>query len=491
VVFRDSKEPILVHFSKANLLELHGNILKTSPYAVQIELKFIGFKIMALEIPHKFTPRPHQLALLKKLEETGSKYAILLWHRRAGKDVVSWVHLIRKAAMRPGLYFYIFPTAELGRKVLWQGMDNEGRELKDLIPKEFVEKTNDQRMEMRLKNGSLISIVGALEPDRLRGPNPLGVVMSEYAWHSATIWPNIIQPMLKANGGWAIINSTPDGPNHFYDMIGRVMGNPDWVVDKITVDDTGIVSKEEVDKLVDSGETTRDKADQEYYCKFTVKASGSYFGDVIQKARNERRIGHYDHDDSQPVDTYWDLGIGDDTTVWFVQRDGSRYNVIDYYEDAGKTLRGYYDMLVSKGYRYRYHFLPHDGNKRNYGIDKVLTTQQMFDILLSEDKLKRMGSSVLCNKPSRKIHAINGLRSMFNAFHFNETTTKTGLRRLELYKRKFNAKQNTFSIDPTHDENSHAADAFLNIYLGKDCNQLTSGDWAKMPKPIVRSYKLI
>jgi len=446
---------------------------------------------MNLEIPYKFVPRDHQLAVLKRLESSGAKYAILLWHRRAGKDVVSWVHLIRQAAMKPGMYFYIFPTAELGRKVLWQGMDNTGREIRDLIPKEFVEKTNDQRMEIRLKNGSLISVVGALDPDRLRGPNPLGVVMSEYAWHSATIWPNIIQPMLKANGGWAIINSTPDGPNHFYDMIGRVQNNPEWFVDRVTVEDTGIISKEDVDKLVDSGETTRDRADQEYYCKFTVKASGSYFGDLIQKARNEGRVGHFDYDDNRITDTYWDLGVEDDTVAWFVQRDGSRYYVVDYYEDSSKALRKYYDMLVDKGYRYRYHYFPHDGNQRRPGIEAVLTTKEMFDILLSEDKRKRMGSSVLCGKPSRKIHAINGLRNMFNSFYFNEPVVKVGLRKLELYRRKFDPKKSTFSSEPSKDGNDHAADAFMNIFLGKDAFSLDGSDWARPPRKILRDTKLI
>lgn len=419
-----------------------------------------------IQIPYKFEPRVHQLELLKKLETTSARHYILVWHRRAGKDVVSWVTTIVRASQKVGLYLYIMPEYVQARKVIWNGIDNDGRRLLDLIPKELIARISNQEMSIKLINGSIIQLAGAdKNPDALRGTNPAGCVMSEYAQFDATFWPMIMAPIFRANNGWAIFNSTPDGPNHYYDLVKRVGNNPEWLIDIKNIRDTGVMSEQDVQNEIDSGLLTKEQADQEYYCKFNTQASGSVLGDLILKAKDTGRVGNYDYDPSRYVDTYWDLGINDDTAAWFVQRDGARYNVVDYYEGQGQAIRAYVDMLQEKGYRFRYHFLPHDGNQRHHGIDQVLTTAEMFDILLQESKL---GKTIICPKPSRKVHAINGLRSMFNAFHFHEPTVRVGLRKLEMYRRKFDAKRNVFSTEPVHDGSSHAADAFLNIYLAKD-----------------------
>ena len=137
----------------------------------------------------------------------------------------------------------------------------------------------------------------------------------------------------------------------------------------------------------------------------------------------------------------------------------------------------YYDVLLDKGYTYRYHFLPHDGTRRNIGIDSLLTTQQMFEELIAEDPTKRLGKTLICAKPHRKIHAINGTRGMFHSFYFNEATVAKGLKRLSLYRRKYLPQQKSFAAEPSHDENSHAADAFMNLFLGRDEIDL---EWSNM-----------
>ena len=54
-------------------------------------------KPLTIQVPSNFSPRPHQLKFLQDAESSASKRIILLWHRRAGKDLISWVYLMRKA----------------------------------------------------------------------------------------------------------------------------------------------------------------------------------------------------------------------------------------------------------------------------------------------------------------------------------------------------------------------------------------------------------
>lgn len=418
--------------------------------------------INSIKVPQNFTPREHQLGLLRSLSAEGAPTrSILLWHRRAGKDIVSWVHLITQAAQKPGLYFYAFPTFTLAKKVIWNGIDENGLKVIDMIPKELISKVNSQDMSIHLKNGAIIQVVGGKDIDALRGTNPVGVVLSEYAWHRPDIWSMIILPILKFNKGWLIINSTPDGPNHYYDLVKRATGNPDWFLDKKTIDDTGLLTWADIQKDIDSGEITLEKAMQEYYVKFSVQASGSFYGDLITQARDNKRFGEYGPVDYRVTDTYWDLGVKDDTICWFVQRDGTRLNIIDYYESSkGLPISEYVKMLISKGYKYGTHYLPHDGRQRKQGINTIQTTQEMFDILLKNEGL---GKTFVCKKPMRKIHGINATREMFKSFYFNEDLVKDGVRHLELYRRAFNASNNCYSEDPIHNGDSHASEAFALI----------------------------
>ena len=62
-----------------------------------------------LTLPHNFTPRPYQYALLKHLDN-GYKRAVAVWHRRAGKDLVMLNYIARCMYERVGAYYYFFPT---------------------------------------------------------------------------------------------------------------------------------------------------------------------------------------------------------------------------------------------------------------------------------------------------------------------------------------------------------------------------------------------
>jgi len=134
---------------------------------------------MQITLPHNFTARPYQKEALKGLDEY--KRAILIWHRRAGKDKTAFQALLRKALERKGVFYYIFPEYEQGRKAFWDNIDNDGRTMLDHIPKALIAKKNDQSMQLTLINGSLIQVIGTdRKIDNIVGTNPVGCLFSEY-----------------------------------------------------------------------------------------------------------------------------------------------------------------------------------------------------------------------------------------------------------------------------------------------------------------------
>jgi hypothetical protein len=74
---------------------------------------------------------------------------------------------------------------------------------------------------------------------------------------------------------------------------------------------------------------------QEFYCSFEGIQTGAVFGRQMQEAESEGRICGVPWQPEFPVDTWWDIGTGDPTAIWFTQDIGREIHVIDYYENSG------------------------------------------------------------------------------------------------------------------------------------------------------------
>ena len=209
-------------------------------------------------------------------------------HRRAGKDR-NWLNVtLQQMLKRTGVYFHIFPSLNQGRRDIWdniiQERDEDGFEhsikMIDMFPPEFVAAKNETEMQIRLINGSVWQIMGADSQeavDRLRGPNPIGVVFSEYSHMLPQAW-DTLSPVLAENMGWASFIYTPNGENHGFDRYKHARNDPKWFCQLLTVDDTRrdsvgesgerVISQEEIDALRREGQR-EEFIQQEYYCSFT------------------------------------------------------------------------------------------------------------------------------------------------------------------------------------------------------------------------------
>lgn len=233
---------------------------------------------MEIQIPYKFEPKLYQLPLLRALDN-GYNRAIIVWHRRCGKDKTCFNYMVRKAFEKVGTYFYFLPTYSQAKKVVWDNIDNDGFKMLDHIPKELIKSTNGTELKIELINGSIIQLIAADEfKNSGVGTNPIGVVFSEYSITSPEAW-KFVTPILAANGGWAIFNFTPRGMNHAYNLLHQYKDNERWYTQVLTVDDTKVFN---IDALNEEKQNNpQDFFEQEYYCKF-IEGASQFFKRIDQ-----------------------------------------------------------------------------------------------------------------------------------------------------------------------------------------------------------------
>ena len=427
---------------------------------------------MTISIPHNFSPRDYQLKVFQALDgvqgnpNSKIKRVLLRWHRRAGKDKVCWNYLIKAAVEKPGNYFYVWPTAAEGRKALWENIDHEGFRALDHIPKELVVALNNQEMLVRLKSGpdlkseSTIRLIGSdINPEAIRGVSVMGMVSSEFDYQEPGTF-KVLMPALRQTKGWWIVNSTPQGRGQQYQLEERVKDSSNWYISVLQTlwpdrpHYSGLLTPEDLAEVkVEEGLTDEDM-EREYGVSYTTGMQGAFYADHINKAQAEGRIGNFLYDDHRYVDTFWDIGMSDDTAIWFRQIDGNRVVWIDYYQNSGKDYAHYVRVLKEKGYNFRTHYFPWDGAKTSQqtgltAIEKV--TDLLFQARLSDD---------VVSVPRLPVQdGINAVRSRFSRYCFDITNCEEGLKLLEMYHRKFDKRKNAFIKTPVHDHTSHCADA--------------------------------
>lgn len=408
-------------------------------------------------------PRHYQMPLWSYLEG-GGKRAVGVWHRRAGKDDV-FLHWSAIAAhKRIGTYWHMLPVYKQARKAIWDAVNPHTgkRRIDEAFPVSLRETTRNDEMFIRFKNGSTWQLVGSDTYNSVVGSPPCGVVFSEYALAKPAAW-DYIRPILAENGGWAAFIYTARGENHGFELYEMARNNPSWFCERLTVDDTRAIGPEIIAEERASG-MAEEMIQQEYYCSFTASLVGSYYGKLIEESQD--RITSVPYEPSLPVLTFWDLGIGDSTAIWFCQLVSGEIRVIDFYENHGYPLSHYHEVLQKKGYRYEYDGVPHDAKVRELGSGRT-----RVETLVDLGRNPRL-------VPSHKVEdGINAVRQVLPRCWFDAAKCAKGLKALKHYQKEWDEDKRCFKDAPLHDWTSHAADAFR--YLAMDVHEKTK----PAPKP--------
>lgn len=245
---------------------------------------------MKLTIPNDWRPRPHQLNLYNnfghgKLYQRGS----VVWHRRAGKDSAALNLTARDMFKRVGTYWHLFPEQTQARRAIWNGIDRDGRRIIDQVfPKGARKRTSSQEMLIEVANGSVWQMAGSDNYDSLVGSNPVGVVFSEWALAHPEAW-EYIRPILVENDGWALFITTPRGRNHAYATHQVALRSENWLAERLSIEDTGLMTPEQVQAEIDQG-MSEAKARQEFYCSFEASSDDQLIGTQRVDAAREREV---------------------------------------------------------------------------------------------------------------------------------------------------------------------------------------------------------
>lgn len=196
----------------------------------------------------------------------------------------------------------------------------------------------------------------------------------------------------------------------------------------------------------------------EGFCKQAV--DGAIFADELAKAALENRITRVTVTGGVPVLTFWDLGQSDNTAIWFCQLVGLEYRLIDYYQNNGKKMPFYFDVLAQRGYNYGDHYLPHDADHEQLAAQA--TIKEQFNQAIKDNPLLGKKVYIVPRIPA-KVQSINAARSIFDSCIFDKDKTADGLSCLRHSRYERDEETGKVGRNPVHDIYSHGTDAFMTL----------------------------
>jgi len=411
------------------------------------------------EVDLGYVPREFQTVLHSSLK----RFNVLVCHRRFGKTVFCIMELTDRGLIcdhRNPQVAYIAPTYSQAKRVAWQYILDFTRHYPGVV-------VNKADLSVKLPRPDrddhvTIWLLGADNPDSLRGIYLDWAVLDEYAQCHPMVWGEIIRPALSDRKGGAIFIGTPKGQNHFHkiyrDAIQLQSDGKNWLAKMYRASETNVVDKEELDDA--RATMTEEEYAQEYECSFTAALLGSYYGKYLVELEKKGSILDFHYDTSSPVLTYWDLGISDSTSIWFVQYVGREIRVIDYLENSGVGLEWYVKAVRDKPYIYDHvgHGIPHDGAARELGTGKS-----------RQETLRELGLLSHIVRRQTIADGIHAVRMLLQKnIYIHKTNCAQGIEALRNYQRKWDGKNSIFVDKPLHNWASNAADAFRYLALDLD-----------------------
>lgn len=196
---------------------------------------------------------------------------------------------------------------------------------------------------------------------------------------------------------------------------------------------------------------------------FETSLEGAYYKSEMTKARADKRIGELvPYDPSRRVNTFWDLGMDDYTSIIFHQTDGVRHRLIDYYENSGEGLPHYAKILRHKqdelGYIYGTHYGPHDMAVKDWSGDAKQRKEIAEDLGIKP--------WIIADKPDDKADAIEAVRQFLAMVWFDSVRCSRLVDCLDNFSKKWNDVLGVWRAEPLHNWASHAADALQTGVLG-------------------------
>ena len=412
---------------------------------------------MAMNVEIPYAPR----ALQRELHRAWSahRYSVAITHRRFGKSVCAINHLLRDAltSKKPNPRFHLLcPTYRQAKSTLWDYL----KQFSSSIP---GTRFNESELRADFGNGARISLLsGEKGGQNLRGIFSDGFIIDEAGLMDNTIFPEIVRPALADRNGlegeqtYCIFVGTPMGHNTLYDYYSHAKEDPDWHCAVYKASETGILPAEELQ----AAKSTMPEGiyEAEFECSFESNVPGAVYSKELQGMEEHNQIGRIPHDPAFKVQTFWDLGINDSTSIiWAQIAHGNRsISIIDHVNMTGEGIPYYSKLLDQKaqqhGYVYEAHYAPHDITQREFGTGK---TRQEWALIHGINFRKT---------PKLPLEeGINAVKMTLPKCFIDRDKCKRLLESLRYYHRVYDPKNLIFRSRPAHDWSSHDADCMRTL----------------------------
>jgi phage terminase large subunit len=432
--------------------------------------------------------RSYQRPLHQYLVNSPAPRAIEIAHRRWGKDEVVLAAECELAHKRIGTYWHCLPEYAQARKALWTAVNAHTgkRRIDEAFPPALRASTNEQEMFIRLQCGSTWQLIGSDRYDSTVGSGPVFIGYSEWALANPSAWA-YHRPMLEENGGGAAFITTPRGRNHAHAMYQMAKANMEsggrWFAEVSTVHQTGALSPEQLDEALTEyvaiyGEDLgRAQFQQEYECSFNAAILGAFYAREMARVRSEGRIvANLRHIDGLPVHRAWDIGVSDDTSIWWFQIVGRQIYILDCYSANGVGVDHYADIIrhraAEHGWEPGKDFVPHDAKVKEWGSGKT-RVETMMALGLHPEVIPLAG----------KLDGINAVRRTLPLCVFHARCEDHGIAALEQYRREWDDEKKAFKQNEVHDWSSHPSDGFRYLSLACSRESAVSSLQRILPQP--------
>lgn len=422
-----------------------------------------------IQLPNMgWRPRDYQQSFWDAWQKEDCKRLIGVWHRRAGKDDVCLHGTAIKLHERVGTYWHCLPEYAQAKKAIWNAVNvhTGKRRIDEAFPPELVASRNDTEMLIKFKNGSTWQVIGSDRYNALVGAGVAGVTFSEWALANPSAWA-YIRPMLVENDGWAAFITTPRGQNHAFSMYNRGLKSDLWFSQLLDVYETGAVKKADLVEALEEYKSIYGEDfgtavyEQEYECSFTAAIMGAFYAVEIRRLRNEGRITEECIAiDGKEVHRVWDIGVNDDTSIWWFQVQAGQPVILDCYSASGYGVDHYKEVCDERAEKYGWKqgkdWVPHDAKQRQWVLAGANTIMQA---------MQDAGMTPQLAPNVSKLAGISAARETLRRAAFHPRCEDVGIGALENYRRDWDDDKKTFKKTEVHDWASHLADAFRYLSL--------------------------
>lgn len=444
-----------------------------------------------------FRPNPVQVDFLENMWHLNC----IMKSRQHGFTTLVDLYLLDCAVFTPDLTCGIIAH---GLREAQSIFDRKIRFPYDRLPdgiKAAVAPVRDSRMELALSNGSSVIVGTSMRSGTVQRlhVSEFGKISRRFPDKANEIVTGTFQAVHP--GEQIFVESTADGRGgHFYDMVqaakkraatGRPLTELDfrlhfypWHADaRNRLDPEWVTIDAEVAAYFDELEADHgiklDARQRAWYAKkreslgdliyaehpstpdeaFRAASEGAILGKQLTLLYERKQVGHFPHIPGIPVNTFWDIGRSDFTSIWFHQQVGSEHRFIGYYENRLMQTGHYAAELQRRQAKhdmiYGRHFLPHDATIQ------TIVSMSNVDGRTFQEQLEKAGvrPTEIVNRVSDIHLGIDLLRQHLPRASFDEAGCSTGLERLQTYTYEFDERLEVFKPHPRHDDATHAADA--------------------------------